>query len=44
MLIARIQDIFIRIWIDKDPNNKQYFIGYALLGFGGMLSVAAWTW
>jgi hypothetical protein len=24
--------IFLRIWLDKDPENNLYFFGYAALG------------
>lgn len=29
------QDVFLRIWLDRAPDNKLYFLGYALFSMSG---------
>ena len=33
---SRMPVIYIRLWMDKDPSNKLYYIGFALLGVGSV--------
>jgi hypothetical protein len=39
-----LEDIYVRLWVDKDPNNKKLFIGYALLGVVNLIAIALYTW
>jgi ABC-type multidrug transport system fused ATPase/permease subunit len=33
---SRMPVIYIRLWMDEDPSNKLYYIGFALLGVGSL--------
>lgn len=37
-------DIYVRIWVDKAPENKSLILGYAILGIAAMASVVPWFW
>jgi hypothetical protein len=30
-------EIYVRIWLDVDPDDIRFFIGYALLGVGSSI-------
>ncbi|OAA75198.1 canalicular multispecific organic anion transporter 1 [Akanthomyces lecanii RCEF 1005] len=46
MVVVTICDNFpngyVRIWVDKDPNNNLYLLGFALLAFG-RVAVGLWS-
>lgn len=37
-------DIYIRLWVEKDPDNKVLFIGYAVLGLSTIFINILWSW
>ncbi|KAK3185575.1 hypothetical protein K4F52_005675, partial [Lecanicillium sp. MT-2017a] len=43
-VFERGPDIFIRIWIERAPESKTWFVGYAMLGVASMVSTATLTW
>ncbi|KAK3192864.1 hypothetical protein K4F52_001221 [Lecanicillium sp. MT-2017a] len=36
-LTERFPEIYVRIWLDVDPEDMRFFIGYALLGVGSSI-------
>lgn len=35
-LLMKMPNIYLRIWLDREPGNRLFFIGYALFGLAGM--------
>lgn len=37
-------DIYLRLWVDKAPENKSLLLGYGLIGIAAMTTVVPWFW
>ncbi len=42
-LIVRHADIYMRLWIERDPENKLFFVGYAAFGVVTVFLNLAWS-